>query len=152
MYKKGISIPFVDMDDTLCDFAGQAYLDLRANPAIRYPQATYGFFRKLRPIKGAIEAMHEMEAMGLNPHILTRPSVLNPMCYTEKRVWVEEHLGLDFCEKLILCPDKSLVGTQDDILIDDFPWEGFRGTQLQFGSPDFSNWDKVMKYIKENYA
>jgi len=30
----------------------------------------------------------------VNLHILTAPSYMNPMWYTEKRLWVEKHLGL----------------------------------------------------------
>lgn len=142
---------YVDMDDTLCDFAGQAYLDLKANPSIRYPQATYGFFTKLRPLPNAIESMNEMVDMGLDVWILTRPSVLNPLCYTEKRVWVEQHLGLEFCERLILCPEKGRVGTSDDYLIDDFPWLDFKGEQLLFGAPPFNNWLKIMDFIRNKY-
>lgn len=141
---------YVDMDDTLCDFAGQAYIDVKLNPAIRYPQATYGFFTKLKPLPDAIESMHELVAMGHDVWILTRPSVLNPLCYTEKRVWVENHLGLDFCHRLILCPDKARVGSEGDILIDDMVWDYFKGEQIIFGSPEFKNWKSIMEYIKES--
>lgn len=141
---------YVDMDDTLCDFAGQAQIDIMLNPSIRYPQATYGFFTKLKPLPDAIESMHELVAMGHDVWILTRPSVLNPMCYTEKRVWVENHLGLDFCHRLILCPDKARVGSEGDILIDDMVWDYFKGEQIIFGSPEFKNWKSIMEYIKES--
>lgn len=141
---------YVDMDDTLCDFAGQANIDITLNPAIRYPQATYGFFTKLKPLPDAIESMHELVAMGHDVWILSRPSVLNPMCYTEKRVWVENHLGLDFCHRLILCPDKARVGSEGDILIDDMVWDYFKGEQIIFGSPEFKNWKSIMEYIKES--
>ena len=140
---------YVDMDDTLCDFAGQAYLDLKANPSIRYPQATYGFFTKLRPLPNAIESMHELVAMGYDVWILTRPSVLNPMCYTEKRVWVEKHLGMEFCHRLILCPDKARVGFKGDYLIDDWCWEGFQGEQFVFGYGEHSTWKKIMEIFKQ---
>ena len=140
---------YVDMDDTLCDFAGQAYLDLKANPAIRYPQAVYGFFTKLRPIKNAIESMKELEQLGFDVWILTRPSVLNPLCYTEKRVWVEQHLGLDWCERLILCPDKGRVGTDVDYLIDDMFWEDFKGTQIHFGQIGSKDWEEIMPTFRK---
>ena len=34
------------------------------------------------------------------------------------------------CDRLILCPDKSLL--KGDVLIDDTPWPGFEGQQLLF--------------------
>ena len=139
---------YVDMDDTLCDFVGQSERDRLANPAIRFPQATYGFFRKLKPLPNAIDSVHELEKMGYDVWILTRPSVLNPMCYTDKRVWVEEHLGMEFCEKLILCPDKARVGDIGDYLIDDWCWEGFKGEQIHFGYGDTSTWKQVIEKFK----
>lgn len=150
---------YVDMDDTLCDFFGQAYLDKKANPSIAYPQATYGFFTKLKPLPNAIESMKEMVHMGLDVWILTRPSVLNPLCYTEKRVWVEQHLGLEFCDRLILSPDKGKVGTENDCLIDDFNWKTpvlpeltpWKGIQFHFGYGKYKNWKSIMEIIKTEY-
>jgi len=149
---------YVDMDDTLCDFAGQAYLDLLANPEIRWPQSQHGFFTKLKPLPNAIESLKELDAMGEDVWILTRPSILNPLCYTDKFLWVREHLGIEFTERLILCTDKGRVGTEKDILIDDFDWKTpietvktpWKGEQIRFGQGEFGNWEKTMNYIKTN--
>jgi len=65
---------YVDMDDTLCDFSGQAYLDLRETPDIRWPQSQHGFFTKLRPLANAIESLKELDTLGEDVWILTRPS------------------------------------------------------------------------------
>lgn len=151
---------YVDMDDVMADFAGQAYLDLQRNPAIRYPQSQFDFFRKLRPISDSVESINEMVEIGLDVWFLTRPSVFNPLCYTEKRMWIEDHLGLEFCHKLILCPDKGRVGTENDFLIDDMDWTApsdpeltpWKGTQLQFGQPPFNNWKRVMSFIRHKYV
>jgi 5'(3')-deoxyribonucleotidase len=137
---------YVDMDDTLCDFLKMAEINLQRNPSIKYPQSQYGFFTSLPPIYGAIHGYKELEEMGYDVWILTRPSVKNPLCYTEKRVWVENWLGLETCDKLILCPDKALL--KGDYLIDDQPWDGFEGTQLLFGSDEFLNWQVIIKYFK----
>ncbi|MBL4799464.1 MAG: hypothetical protein JKY50_18835 [Oleispira sp.] len=40
-------------------------------------------------------------------YILTAPSVRNPSSYTEKRIWVERHLGLEAAYKLIISPIKG---------------------------------------------
>lgn len=135
---------YVDMDDTLCDFMGASWLALKEKPEQRYPQAEMDFFRKLRPHDGAIEAMNKL-AEGHDVWILTRPSYRNPLCYTEKRLWVEDHLGLEWCEKLILCPDKSLM--KGDYLIDDIRWDEFEGEQLVYGNQEFSTWDSVLTYF-----
>lgn len=49
--------------------------------------------------------------------ILTAPSVLNPLSYTEKRLRTEKHLGFEWCSHLILSPNKFLF--KGAILIDD---------------------------------
>ena len=138
---------YVDMDDTLCDFMGAQSRARMKTPTQMFPQAQMDFFRKLEPLQGAIEGMKY-----LNKHydvwILTRPSIYNPLCYTEKRLWVEDHLGIDFCHKLILCPDKALL--RGDILIDDQKWEHFEGQQLVFGSKEFPNWQAVLSYLRIN--
>jgi len=84
---------YVDQDDVLANFAKQHQIDLLTNQAIQYPQAVYGFFDKLKPLPNALESRRELEYMGFDVWILTRPAVYNKLCYTEKRVWMEQHLG-----------------------------------------------------------
>lgn len=143
--KENKQIVYVDMDDTLCDFTGAYCVALDKNPGIIYPQSQFDFFRKLDPSPLALDAMEILTNRGYDVWILTRPSILNPSCYTEKRLWVEDHLGIEWCKKLIICPDKSLV--KGDFLIDDHEWPGFEGEQILFGSPNFPDWSKVLKYL-----
>lgn len=137
-----MTIIHVDMDDTICHFM-DAYLAKRTD-SIKYPQSQYGFFANLKPIKGAIESVNELRKRH-DVYILTRPSHLNPLCYTEKRIWIEKHFDLDFCEKLIICPNKDLV--RGDYLIDDMPWPNFLGRQLMFGSEKFPDWKSILNYF-----
>lgn len=136
---------YIDMDDTICNFTEAYREQLNKCPKQKYPQSQVNFFRKLKPLTGAIDAMRLLKEKGHDVWILTRPSVLNPLCYMEKRIWVEDNLGIEWCERLIICPDKSLV--KGDFLIDDNQWPDFEGEQLLFGSPNFSNWKKVLKYF-----
>jgi 5'-nucleotidase len=136
---------FVDMDDTLCDFVGRQSVMRVNNPSIAYPQSQYGFFTDLEPLPGAIAGVNRLRE-NFDVHILTRPSYMNPLCYTEKRVWIEKHFGLEFCKNLILAYDKSfLIG---DYLVDDMPWPSFKGEQIQFGYPPFETWTKVVEYLE----
>jgi len=136
---------YVDMDGVLCDYDEAKYRTLLRTPENFFPQASYGFFRDMRPITGAIEAYHWLHE-NFDTWILTRPSVLNPMCYTEKREWVEKHLGLEICEKLIMCTEKGLL--KGDYLIDDMPWPSFEGQQITFGSKEYPNWKKVTDFFQ----
>ena len=70
------------------------------------PQSQYGFFANLVPIPFGVESVKQLIDSNLyDPNILTTPSTKNPLCYTEKRIWIEKHFGLEF----IISPNKSLV-------------------------------------------
>ena len=143
-------IIYLDMDDVLCDFQSSYRKALLDNPSITFPQSQYGFFANLNPIEGAIDAAKALEKSNkYQPYILTAPSLKNPLCYTEKRVWVEKWLGFSYVKKLIICPEKSLL--KGDYLIDDnISGKGqdrFDGEIIQFGSQRFPNWFTVREYL-----
>lgn len=151
---------YIDMDDVQCDFSGAYKLAIKNKPEQKYPQAEMDFFRKLKPIKGAVEGMKLlMKSDKYELNILTRPSVHNPLCYTEKRLWVEDHLGIEFCENLMIVPKKWKVEA-GGILIDDYDWKNkkenekdpnwkpFPGEQLLFGSDKFPTWKAVLEHLK----
>jgi 5'(3')-deoxyribonucleotidase len=139
---------YVDMDDTLCDFitpfkSGE-YKE-------KYPQSKIGFFFDLEPIDGAIEGMNTLMTK-YDVWILTRPSIKNTNCYTEKAEWIKKYFGEDMLFKLILCPDKSLV--KGDFLIDDDHRHGqteFEGEHIHFGKDEkFMNWSQVVDYLMKS--
>ena len=141
------------MDEVLCNYS-KSFNYIKNNYDVKYPQSHYGFFRNLEPMKDAIESANFLFQQDIfDVYILTAPSVHNPMCYTEKRVWVEEHLGMDFVQRLIISPNKGL--NRGDYLIDDHDTgrgqEGFQGKFIHFGYGDFKDWKDVMKYFKEKY-
>jgi 5'-nucleotidase len=137
-------IVYVDMDDTMCDYKLAMREALLRHPEQKYPQAQIDFFRKLHPIEGAIESMNELKEF-YDIYILTRPSVQNALCYTEKRLWVEDHMGIEWCHKLIICPNKALM--IGDYLVDDVRWSGFGGTQIMFDKDGSNNWAFVRNYL-----
>jgi 5'-nucleotidase len=78
-----------------------------------------GFFRSLPPIEGGREALTEMQRLGLNVRICTAPKKIHRFCVPEKYAWIEEHLGGDWTNRMVMTRDKTLVA--GDILIDDKP-------------------------------
>jgi 5'-nucleotidase len=136
----------IDMDDTICDYVNARDSKMKDSPGIKYPQSQSGFFLGLKPIHGAVEAVNKIRNSDkYTVYILSRPSYMNHLCYTEKREWIEKYFGLDFCKNLILCWDKSMV--KGDYLIDDLLQDGFSGEHIHIGSPRFPNWKSVLKYL-----
>ncbi|WP_420813340.1 5' nucleotidase, NT5C type [Marinomonas flavescens] len=88
---------------------------LEKNSQTLYPQSQYCFYANLEPMPDAIESV--LGLIIFDPYILTAPSIYNPLCYTEKRVWVKKHFGIEFVSKLIISPNKGLL--KEYCLIDD---------------------------------
>lgn len=135
-----------DMDGVLCNYA-KRFHELQSDTII-YPQALYGFYTSLEPIEGMLEIYKWLVDNGHHVNIVTRPSYLNPLCYTEKRVWVEKHLGLEAAKNMIICWDKSLI--KGDILVDDNDHPGFEGDIILYGSDKYPNYKYVMGYFYDN--
>ena len=145
---------FIDMDDTLFDYSGAHKSCLEKNPGQIFPQSQIGFFANLQLILNAKYA-YDFLTKKFPVYFLTAPSVKNPLCYTEKRLSIEKHFGFDACKNLIICDDKSLIGTEDDILIDDRVTSNnqwmFRGTLIQSGSKNYPDWLYVIEYINNKF-
>lgn len=144
---------FVDMDNVLCDYSNAHTRALEKEPDIKYPQSQYGFFRNLKMIPNKFGYLNKF----FDVRILSSPSGKNPLSYTEKRIWVEENLGLEAALDMILAPDKSIVGGENDYLIDDLDvhersrQQHFKGTLIHYGSDEFPDWSSVGKYFEDKY-
>lgn len=143
--KDGREIVYVDMDDTLCDFSNPFKSGQYES---KFPHSKIGFFIGLEPIEGAIEGLKTLQTK-YDVWILTRPSIKNTHCYTEKADWIKKYFGEEMLNKMILCPDKSLV--KGHYLIDDDHRHGqteFEGEHLYFGKDEkFQTWSQVVEYL-----
>ena len=113
------------------------------------------FFRNLKPIYGGIETVNFLNSVEkFDVYILTAPSIRNPLCYIEKRLWIEDYFNLEMVNKLIISPNKGL--NKGDYLIDDNNkgkgQENFEGKLLHFGSEIYKDWNQILKYYKEEYG
>jgi len=120
-----------------------------------------GFFAGLDPLPGAVEAFFAMRDAGHEVVLCTSPFVSSRWCESEKRHWVERHLGAEFAHALVLTSDKTLV--RGDVLIDDRPdirgrlepsWRQVlldqpwnRDADLPRVSRDWSDWKEVLGRI-----
>jgi 5'-nucleotidase len=136
----------VDMDNTLCNYEEAferavreqfPHIDivpqerrLHWHIELDYPEehralvvsvnSIPGFFRNMKPNEYGCETLHEMLAEGLEVFIVTAPDpVTTAQCVAEKVRWVEEHLGSEWKNRLILTRDKTTIA--GDVLIDDKP-------------------------------
>lgn len=142
------------MDDVLCDYSSGFKSAILSNPEIKYPQSQYGFFRRLKPIANGISSVRYLDLQNeFEVYILTAPSIKNPLCYVEKRLWIEDYFGTEMVEKMIISPNKGL--NKGDYLIDDNDTgkgqDKFEGKLLKFGSKEFKNWKVIVEYFKITY-
>lgn len=133
-------ILYCDLDGVIVDYDMFKHL---SDDQKRLP----GFFENLPPIPGAIEAFKELNEM-YEVYILSTAPWSNPYAWSEKRLWVEKHLGELAFKKLILSHNKGLL--RGSFLIDDRTLNGvteFEGEHIHFGTPHFPNWPTVLDYL-----
>lgn len=115
-------IGYIDMDDVKADF--RLWFRERDLPIIDPVPEMYevGFFRNLKPTKGAITAVEHIQGIcehfGYDLHILTQPVMNSPHSYSEKVEWVREHFP-NLIGKIHMTQDKSLFARKGTFLIDD---------------------------------
>ena len=141
-------ILYIDMDDVLCNYTSAFQIIKAQQPEVEFPQSIPGFFENLKPMSNAVSSFLEL-ADRFDVHILSAPSVFNPLSYTEKRIWVEHNLSFEFAHKLILATNKGLL--KGDYLIDDYVagrgQESFEGELLHFGSEHYPDWNSITTYL-----
>ena len=136
------------MDGVLCDYKTAFWEKRKENPGVKYPQSQYDFFRNLEPIEDGITSFYTLSKY-YDTYILSSPSIQNPLSYTEKRVWVEKNLGIEYVDRLILSYYKNL--NKGDYLIDDSLIRGvseFEGEHIHFGSEGFPDWTSIVLYLQ----
>jgi hypothetical protein len=140
-------IVFIDMDGVLCDFdkrKGELEAQgFKGSSIFKHPDA----YVDLEPIEGAIEAWHSLQEK-YETYILSTPAWSNPDSWSEKRKWVEKHLGRSAHKKLILSHNKGLV--KGDYLIDDREANGvgdFEGKHIHFGTQVYPDWESVLQTL-----
>lgn len=104
--------------ETLREFSTPTHLSQEHQDAINWVKNRIGFYRDMRAIPGAIDAVMEM-AQYHDVWFCSSPEVFNPSCESDKKTWLRLYLGDEWAKRLILTKDKTLV--RGDILIDDRP-------------------------------
>lgn len=140
---------FFDMDGVLVDFeSGLAQQD---EQTLRQYEGRHdeipGLFGMMKPMPGAIEAVHRLSE-HYDCYILSTAPWKNPSAWSDKVVWITKHLDDVFHKRMVITHCKNLC--KGDILIDDRGKNGtseFEGEWIQFGSAAFPDWPAVVAYL-----
>lgn len=129
---------FVDMDGVLADFDthhethfGVRPSKLADNVEWHKVRAIPNFYRDIPPMPDAYELWDFVTGLDKAPIVLTGIPHSVEEAASNKRAWVEKHLGKRF--QVICCPskEKSLYCQPGDVLIDD--WEKYKHLWVQKG-------------------
>jgi len=140
---------FIDMDGVSVDY--DRYV-LESGLDRTTVKRTPGSYLKMKPYPGAIEGIRLLLSMGYECWIGTRPPTGVPSAYSEKAQWIIEYLP-ELANRVIVTPDKGLLGDAGDYLLDDQPHKAncaaFPGRVLHFG-PGTTWIDVLMFFRREN--
>lgn len=134
-------ILYFDLDGVMADY------DKAKEGKTEEQRAEPGFFENLEPIDGAVEAFKQL-SQYYDCHFLTTAPWSNTNAGSEKRIWVEKHLGEYAFKKLTTTHHKGLL--KGDYLIDDRIANGvedFEGEHIHFGTDQFPDWNSVIEYL-----
>lgn len=147
-----MKILYLDMDNVLVDFAsGIAQLDKTVieEYAERLDEVP-GIFSLMAPMPGALDAFHELVDL-FDTYILSTAPWENPSAWSDKLLWVKNHLGKSAYKRLILTHHKNL--NDGHFLVDDRTRNGadrFPGEHIHFGTERFPDWNTVLPYLRRN--
>ena len=140
---------YVDMDNVLVDF--QSGLDQISEEVKKEYDGRLdeipGLFGLMKPLPGAIEAVHRLQER-YDLFILSTAPWKNPSAWSDKVKWVTKYLDDVFHKRMVITHRKDLC--MGDYLIDDRGkngTSGFKGEWIQFGSDRFPDWKSVLDYL-----
>jgi 5'-nucleotidase len=140
-----MKILYIDMDGVVADY------DKAAEGKTEEQKREAGFFLNLEPIPDAIETIKRLDSTGdFDIYFLSTAPWSNPYAWSEKRIWLEKHLGSIAFKRLILTHNKGLL--RGNFLIDDRIMNGvdsFEGVHLHFGKEEFPDWDSVEIFLNK---
>jgi len=143
---------FLDSDGPVADF--KKALDASGMHADDFKHVP-GVYLYLDVTPGAREMIAKLKTYDdqnlLRVWILTKTPSRSPYAYTEKVLWYKQNFPW-LEDRVILAHDKSLVGGEEDFLLDDRPHKGnaslFRGTFVLFKEDEpVNSWDLFRKHV-----
>ncbi len=140
---------FIDMDGVLVDF--QSGIDQQSEETLKEYEGRVdeipGLFANMKPMPGAIEAVHELQK-HFELFILSTAPWKNPTAASDKVQWVTKYLDDVFHKRMVITHRKDLCN--GDYLIDDRGKNGtsdFAGEWIEFGCKKFPDWQTVVAFL-----
>lgn len=127
---------FIDSDGPVADFDHSLKADGRHTDIFKHHAGVYLYLPVTKGAEAALCDLKELDdAEKLRVWILTKTPSKSPYAYTEKILWYRQHFPW-LEDRVILTHDKSLLGSENDMLLDDRPHKAnadkFRGTFVYF--------------------
>lgn len=128
---------FVDMDGVIADYkaGARAYAETHGLGPDVCLKHIPGMYASLPVVQGAKKALTLIATMGFDVWIATKPPTGCARAYQEKAEWLFQNFP-ELTRKLIITPDKGLLGDEGDFLIDDRPHKAncqeFKGQLIVF--------------------
>lgn len=127
---------YIDLDGVTADFMSACLASGLEPDEFKHRPGSYLW---LKPFPDALKAIELLRtAFPQRVWFLTKPPKGSPYAYGEKALWVQEHLGDEGLDHLIITQHKGKVGSTRSVLIDDRSHKGgvgeFRGTFIHFDS------------------
>lgn len=138
---------FIDMDGVTVDFDNyRKEHNLSPEEIKQHPHA----YLRMQPIKGALEAIAEIISWDyFEVWMATKPLKGKPFSYSAKAHWIFHWIPA-LTHRLIMTPNKGLLGCSEDVIVDDHPERDnvrdFPGMILQF-HPE-SGWTPVLENLR----
>lgn len=136
---------FVDMDGVIVDYDGYKHAHGLSGEAAKQ---RVGSYRCMAPIPGALAALQTLRDWGFEVWLASKPPTGVPHAYADKVGWVLDHVP-DLAERLILTPNKGLLGDAGDYLCDDRPRKAhcdeFVGTVIPF--TEGRHWPEALAFL-----
>lgn len=156
---------FIDMDGTIADYVGliNFYLsrdypgiDIKYfwsnsnNPDYKKIKDSIdradNFYFELQPISEDVVNTIKKLDNDYKVYFLSSPEISGKTCHSNKNEWIKLYFGIEWCKRLILTKDKTLVGVPHTLnfLIDDRIQEGINPhplwKQIHYGKT-LTSWD-----------
>lgn len=144
---------FLDSDGVIADFDKALYATNLDEDEFKHRAGTYLWLPVMAGAEEALVILKTLDEKGdIKVWVVTKTPSGCPYAYTEKVLWYRQHFPW-LEDRIILTHDKSLIGTENDFLVDDRPEKGnvknFRGTFYQFfPNTPVSCWQYFLHQVK----